>query len=327
MKHAARFWSRVNGRIRCELCPNLCVIASGHAGRCLGRRNVDGELVAFTYGEVVSMGSDPIEKKPLYHYHPGASILSVATYGCNLACPFCQNHEISQEVVPTRFVAPEELVAAAQESRSLGVAFTYTEPMVWFEYLMDAGQMLRRYGQKVVLVTNGMINTEPLDELLPSVDAMNVDLKSVRPSFYRDYVKGCLNAVLNTIRQARDSCHLELTTLLIPGRNDSEGEIEELVDFAASLGRDTVLHFSRYFPRHKAEEPPTPVDRLLHAAEIARHKLDYVYVGNAAVNQYRDTHCPRCGSLLVERSGFMGVVRGISGGKCSNCGRTSDVVT
>jgi pyruvate formate lyase activating enzyme len=327
MNHAARFWSRAGRSVRCELCPNFCVIAPGHAGRCLGRRNVGGELVAFTYGEAVSMGSDPIEKKPLYHFHPGASILSVATYGCNLACPFCQNCEISQEVAPTRYVAPEDLVTMALESGGLGVAFTYTEPMVWFEYLMDAGRMLKEHGQQVALVTNGMVNAEPLGELLPLVDAMNVDLKSIRPSFYRAYVRGHLDAVLNTVKRARQSCHLELTTLLIPGRNDSEEEIEELVDFVAGLGRSTVLHFSRYFPRHKAKEPPTPVAGLVTAAEIARRKLDYVYLGNVVVDQYRDTLCPQCGSLLVERSGYTGVVRGISGGKCTNCGRPSEVVT
>ncbi|UCG44149.1 MAG: AmmeMemoRadiSam system radical SAM enzyme [candidate division WOR-3 bacterium] len=327
MNHAARFWRKVKDGVRCELCPNFCMIGPGDAGRCLGRRNVGGELVAFTYGETVSMGSDPIEKKPLYHFHPGTSILSVATYGCNLACPFCQNCEISQEVAPTRYVAPEHLVTMALESGGLGVAFTYTEPMVWFEYLMDAGRMLKEHGQMVVLVTNGMINAEPLEELLPLVDAMNVDLKSIRPSFYRDYVRGRLGAVLNTVERARRSCHLELTTLLIPGRNDSEEEIEELVDFVAGLGPSTVLHFSRYFPRHRAKEPPTPVAGLVAAAEIARRKLDYVYLGNVVVDQYRDTLCPQCGSLLVERSGYTGVVRGISGGKCTNCGRISEVVT
>ncbi len=327
MKHAARFWSRAEGNVRCELCPNFCVIASGHSGRCLGRRNLSGELVALTYGEVVSMGVDPIEKKPLYHFHPGATILSVATYGCNLACPFCQNWEISQKVAPTRYVAPEELVTAAQESRGLGVAFTYTEPMIWFEYLIDAGRLLKEHGQQVVLVTNGMVNAQPLEELLPFVDAMNVDLKSIRPSFYRDYVRGNLETVLNTIRLARESCHLELTVLLIPGRNDSDEEIEELVDFAVGLGRDTVLHFSRYFPRHRAEEPPTPVARLVHAAEIARRELDYVYLGNVATDRYRDTYCPQCGNLLVERSGYAGAICGISGGRCGRCGRLSEVVT
>jgi pyruvate formate lyase activating enzyme len=327
MRHVARFWRKVGSGVRCELCPNFCVVAPGRTGRCLGRQNAGGELVAFTYGEVVSMGVDPIEKKPLYHFHPGTSILSVATYGCNLACPFCQNCEISQRAAPTRYVPPEELVTTALESGSLGVAFTYTEPMIWFEYLTDAGRLLRQRGLKVVLVTNGMVNPEPLEELLPLVDAMNVDLKSIRPSFYYDYVKGSLEAVLNTIRRARQSCHLELTTLLIPGRNDSEEEIEELVDFTAGLGRDTVLHFSRYFPRHKAEEPPTPVVRLVHAADIARRRLDYVYLGNVAIDRYRDTYCPKCGNLLVERSGYAGVVRGISCGKCSNCGRLSEVVT
>jgi len=324
---AARYSAKEGAMVRCRLCPNYCLIGEGKLGRCLGRRNTGGRLYALNYGQVVSMAMDPIEKKPLYHFHPGTDILSIATYGCNLMCPFCQNCEISQEVAPSRYVPPEELVKTAQQSGGIGVAFTYTEPLIWFEYLADVCPQLRKAGLLTVLVTNGMVNKEPLAELLPYIDAMNIDLKSIRPKFYSDYIKGDLPTVLETIKQARKACHVELTTLLIPGRNDSDAEIAELVDFVASLGRDTVLHFSRYFPRHRATEPETPEATLLAAGEIAREKLDYVYLGNVRAGPlFCDTRCPACGNVLVERSGYRGRVYGVKEGACSSCGRTADIV-
>ncbi len=311
----------------CLLCPHECVIAEGKAGLCLGRRNIGGKLVAASYGEVVSIAVDPIEKKPLYHFLPGSEILSVATYGCNLRCPFCQNSDISQQVVPARHVEPDELLALAKRHGTPAIAYTYNEPLIWFEYLMDAGKLMQEAGIRNVLVTNGMLNPEPLAELLPLVSAMNIDLKSMRPEFYRDYVKGDLETVLGTIRAAHKACHVELTNLLIPGRNDSEPEIRELVDFVAGLGRDTVLHFSRYFPRHRASEPSTPAETLVRAAAIAREKLDYVYLGNITTRpEDRDTFCPQCRNRLVERSGYAGRVVGIAEGKCANCGRVADFV-
>jgi pyruvate formate lyase activating enzyme len=192
---------------------------------------------------------------------------------------------------------------------------------------MDAGKLMQGAGIKNVLVTNGMLNPEPLAELLPLISAMNIDLKSIRPEFYRDYVKGDLDTVLNTIRIAAKACHVELTNLLIPGRNDSPAEIAELVDFVASIGRETVLHFSRYFPRHEETEPPTPTEKLVDAATIARKKLDYVYLGNVATRpEDRDTFCPNCRNRLVERSNYSGCIVGIKEGKCSNCERPADFV-
>lgn len=283
--------------------------------------------MAENYGEVVSVAVDPIEKKPLYHFHPGSSILSVCTYGCNLQCPFCQNADISQSVAPSRFIAPERLVKLVQEHGLRLVSYTYNEPLVWFEYLLDAGRLMRRAGIKNVLVTNGMVNPEPLAELLPLMDAMNIDLKSIRPRFYSDYVRGDLQTVLDTVRMACNACHVELTTLVIPGRNDSEQELEELADFAAGLGRSTVLHLSRYSPRHRATEPATPEQRLLAAAEIARKKLDYVYLGNIDCGRrFRDTFCPGCGNALVTRRVFRGRVVGVEDGSCARCGRRADIV-
>jgi len=202
------------------------------------------------------------------------------------------------------------------------------------EGLSLQAKLMQGAGIRNVLVTNGMLNPEPLAELLPLVSAMNIDLKSVRPEFYRDYVKGDLETVLGTIRAARKACHVELTNLLIPGRNDSEREIRELVDFVASLGRETVLHFSRYFPRHRATEPSTPAETLARATAIAREKLDYVYLGNVGFGDSpragtvpgRDTFCPKCRNRLVERSGYAGRVVGIAEGKCAQCGRKADFV-
>ncbi len=327
MNFPARYYQVAGDRVRCLLCPNRCLIAPGKRGKCLGRKNIDGKLVAVNYGEVVSMAVDPIEKKPLYHFYPGVEIFSIATYGCNLSCPFCQNWEISQEVMSGRFVSPEELLQLVQRAGVNLIAHTYTEPLVWFEYLLDAGRVMHAAGIKNVLVTNGMINPEPLQELLPLIDAMNIDLKSIKRDFYRDYIRGDLDAVLKTIRVARRSCHIELTTLLIPGMNDTEEEIEELTDFVAGLGRDTVLHFSRYFPRYREDRPATPIRTLVRAAEVAKRKLDYVYLGNAMVDEhYRDTFCPGCGNLLVERSGYQGRVVGIKDGNCQRCGRKAELV-
>jgi pyruvate formate lyase activating enzyme len=327
MQVKARYWEPEGDRLRCRLCPNHCLVAPGRRGRCLGRTNEAGTLYATNYGQVVSLAVDPIEKKPLYHFLPGTDILSVATYGCSLLCPFCQNSGISQQVAPSRFIAPVELLALARKHATPSVSYTYNEPLVWFEYIIDSGRLMKDAGVKNVLVTNGMMNPEPLAELLPLIDAMNIDLKSVRAEFYRDYVKGDLETVLGTIRTARKACHVELTNLLIPGRNDSEGEVRELVEFVAGLGPDTVLHFSRYFPRHKETAPATPVDTLARAAAIARARLHYVYLGNVATDaRDRDTFCPACGSELVDRSRYSGRISGITDGRCAKCGRAADLV-
>lgn len=323
----AEYWQAEKERVRCLLCPHRCLIAPNKTGKCLGRRNLGGKLIAENYGEVVSWAVDPVEKKPLYHFYPGEEIFSVATYGCNLTCPFCQNWEISQQQVPTSYISPEELVRMVREAGLRLVSYTYTEPLIWFEYVRDCGRRMHEVGIRNVLVTNGMIESEPLQRIMPVIDAMNIDLKSIREEFYRDYVRGYLPAVLNTIRMAKGQCHIELTTLLIPGRNDSEAELEELTDFVASLGRDTVLHFSRYFPRYKAKEPMTPEKTLRRAAEIAKRKLDYVYIGNLVLGaEFRDTFCPNCGSLLIERKGYQGRVMNIKDGRCANCGRRTDLI-
>jgi len=306
--------------IKCELCPNYCVIAEGKVGVCLARKNIGNKLYAINYGEVVSIAMDPIEKKPLYHYFPGAPIFSVATFGCNLQCPFCQNWEISQEKAESKYYSPEDLVKTALTYPTIGIAYTFTEPLIWFEYLLDVMKIAKKSGLKNVLVTNGMINSEPLNELLPLTDALNIDLKSIREDFYKDFIKGDLSAVKHTIETAKKTCHIELTNLIIPTKNDSREDISDLVDYCASLGRDTVLHFTRYFPYHKVNFPHTPEKTLLEAMEIAKKKLDYVYLGNIGGHD-NNTYCPKCNNLLVNRGYFNTIATGLKDNNiCNKCG-------
>lgn len=306
--------------LQCELCPNFCVIAEGKVGSCLGRKNIDGKLYAINYGQVVSIAMDPIEKKPLYHYFPGAPIFSVATYGCNLQCPFCQNWEISQEKAESKYYSPEELVKTALTYPTIGIAYTFTEPLIWFEYLFDVMKIARKSGLKNVLVTNGMINPKPLNKLIPLTDALNIDLKSIREDFYKGFVKGDLKSVKHTIETTKKFCHIELTNLIIPTKNDSKEDISDLVDYCASLGRDTVLHFTRYFPYHKIDFPHTPEKTLLLAMEIARKKLDYVYLGNIGGHD-NNSYCPKCKNLLVNRGYFNTIATGLKDNNiCNKCG-------
>jgi len=322
----AKYWTRLSdGRIACELCPQACVIPEGGHGICLGRSNRDGVLTAENFGQTVSVAMDPIEKKPLYHVCPGRSVLSIACNGCNLRCDFCQNWSISQMKAQTTPLPPAELVKLASESRSFGVAYTYTEPLVWFEYLLQAGALVKEGGLKNILVTNGVLNEAPLRELLPLVDAMNIDLKSMRESFYRDYchIDGAA-AVKRTIRTAAETCFVEVTNLIIPGLNDSDEDLRELVAFVADVSPSIPLHFSRYFPTHKMNIPATPVSTLLRAREIARERLQYVYLGNVRLDDDANTYCPDDGHLLVRRTGYRTEVVGIEDGCCSGCGRPAD---
>ena len=280
--HTAKYWQASGNDVRCNLCPHFCVIQPGRTGRCRVRLNEGGALFSHNYGEVTSIALDPIEKKPLYHFFPGQMILSVGTWGCNLHCQFCQNWQIAHGDPAFVATSPGKLAELAEEQGPLniGVAFTYSEPVVWFEYVCDAAVAVRKRGLKNVLVTNGFINPEPFAELLPLMDAMNIDLKSFREPFYQDICGGELAAVKRTIVTAAASCHVEVTTLLIPGLNDGDEEIIELARWLASINPAIPLHLSRYFPRYQFELPATPVERLLRARGLAEQYLDNVYVGN-----------------------------------------------
>lgn len=269
----------------CDLCFHFCKLAEGQVGLCRARGNVDGQVTCLNYGKLTSLALDPIEKKPLRRFHPGGMILSVGSFGCNLRCPFCQNHEISMAGAELDVVeiSPEQLAAKAEELRSqgnIGVAYTYNEPLVGYEFVRDCAEAVRARGMVNVVVTNGTINEKPWSDLLPLIDAANIDLKGFTPEWYRR-LGGNLNTVKRSIAMAAEYCHVEVTTLLVPGENDSPEEIRALCRWLASVSPEIPLHLSRFFPRYKVtDKPPTPPETVYALAEEARSWLKWVYVGN-----------------------------------------------
>ncbi|MCD6359523.1 MAG: AmmeMemoRadiSam system radical SAM enzyme, partial [Armatimonadetes bacterium] len=283
------------------------------------------------YAQVTSIALDPIEKKPLYHFHPGSLILSLGTWGCNLSCRFCQNWQISQGSPPVQKLSPQDAVNAALQARSrgnIGIAYTYNEPIVWYEYVMDTAKLAHEAGLVNVLVTNGLIEAEPLEDLLPLIDAMNVDIKSMSDDFYRRLCgirSGA--AARRTVELAFGRVSVEITNLLVTDENDSEEDVRELVDWAAGVSPNLPLHISRYHPAYKHEAPPTPVHRIQRAVEIAREKLNYVYAGNVMLDDASNTICPGCGATVVERRGYSITSRVTDNGTCPVCGGSVNVVT
>ena len=273
--------------ITCTLCPHACRLRVGATGFCRARRNEGGTIRAINYGRLTALALDPIEKKPLYHFYPNSNILSVGSFGCNLACAFCQNAGIAaaDAHIETENVTPAQLAALAAELRhqprgNIGVAFTYNEPLVGYEYIMDTAPLLHAAELKVVLVTNGMICTEPLTRLLPHVDAMNIDLKAWHTDTYRR-LGGDLEAVKGTIARAvAHGVHVEVTTLVVPEMNDSDEDMDEEAQWLAALSPDLPLHISRYFPRHRMSAPPTPIADIDRLTAIARRHLRHVHRGN-----------------------------------------------
>lgn len=311
----------------CRLCPKLCAIREGKAGFCRVRVNREGALYAANYGKVTSCGLDPIEKKPLYHFYPGSYILSFGTLGCNLRCGFCQNWSIAHGEDPKSLdLTPEQAVEMAlQQGRrgypNVGIAYTYSEPFMWYEFVLDTARLARETGLKNVLVTNGYVNETPLREILPYIDAINIDVKGFKDEFYRKNCAGRLEPVRRTVEIARQACHIEITTLLVTGLNDSTEEIAELAEWVASLDRDIPLHLSRYFPSFEFNLPPTPLQSLRRALDKAREKLSYVYAGNAPELGAVDTLCPQCGEVVISRAGYSARAIGMSGKDCRHCGK------
>jgi pyruvate formate lyase activating enzyme len=315
--HETRYYKKLNNfKVQCQLCPHFCVIDLEETGKCRSRQNIDGILYATNYGKTMSVSLDPMEKKPLYHFYPGLPILSLGPNSCNFSCIFCQNYTSSQQKVPTRNITPEEIVQICRKQNCNFVAFTYTEPFTWFEFILDAAKILQENQIKVVLVTNGFINQEPLEALLPYIDAMNIDLKSMDEDFYENICDGKLQPVLDTIRTASRFCHIEITNLLITNENDSTDNIVRLVDFVESVNPDIPLHFSRYYPTYKMTNPPTTMERLERAKEIAQKKLSFVYLGN--INTDRSTICPNCSTKLISRDYY--IETEIVNDKCPSCG-------
>ncbi|HKM39380.1 MAG TPA: AmmeMemoRadiSam system radical SAM enzyme [bacterium] len=328
----AQYWKAAqDGKVNCCLCPHNCSIGPGHTGVCRVRVNKEGTLIAANYGRVSSMAMDPVEKKPLYHFYPGRDIFSIGTVGCNLRCSYCQNYTISQQEAPTRLLSPDQAVQLVlnQGPNCIGIAFTYNEPFMWYEYVLATAKKARAAGVKTVMVTNGFVRDEPLQELLQFIDAMNIDLKAFSESTYRKLCGGSLQPVLDTVEAAvRFGCHVEATTLIIPTYNDSAAEIESLSKWLANLSPQIPLHLSRYFPQYKLSLPPTPLKTLEQAFNIARASLNYVYIGNADLGLGRNTCCPCCGATLIKRQGYSVRLIGLKeGGSCANCGFTLTLVT
>ncbi len=273
---------------RCEVCYRHCEIGEGKTGFCGARGNVDGRIVPLNYGKLTALALDPIEKKPLARFFPGSKILSCGSYGCNLSCPFCQNHDISKPSpdLATEKITPLELADLAKDLEycgNIGVAFTYNEPLIGYEFVRDTAEHVRGIGMQNVVVTNGTAELSVLEEILPYVDAMNIDLKCFSQKTYKEILGGRLDQVKEFIAGAHKDCHIELTTLIVPGMNDTDEEMEELSSWVASLpqGQDIPLHISRFFPRYKmSDKDPTSVSRVYHLAEVARNNLAYVYEGN-----------------------------------------------
>jgi pyruvate formate lyase activating enzyme len=318
------YWQTEGDKIVCGLCPRKCRIAEGATGVCRVRKNVGGTLRSTNYARVTSVALDPIEKKPLYHFHPGAQILSLGTFGCNLSCRFCQNWQISQGSPPTQALSPDEAVQTALEMAgrgNIGIAYTYNEPIIWFEYVRDTAALAREAGLKNVMVTNGLIEEEPLEELLGLVDAFNVDIKSMDDDFYRRLCGIGSGAVARrTVEQAFGRAAVEITCLLVTDENDGEDDVRALVDWAASVSPDLPLHLSGYRPAYKHNAPPTPIERIVRAVEIGREKLNYVYAGNVMIAGGDDTICPRCGETVIERHGYTTTSRLTADGRCAKCG-------
>jgi pyruvate formate lyase activating enzyme len=315
-------------KVQCELCPKLCIIAPGQSGECRVRVNLDGVLRTVVYGYPCSVSVDPVEKKPLFHFLPGTSILSIATVGCNLHCKNCQNWEISQanpEESRAFSCPPEKVVALAKQQSCPSIAYTYTEPIIYYEYTYDTAKLAHEVGVRNVLVTAGYINEEPWRELLEHVDAANIDLKSISDAFYRDVCSATLKPIQNALVVAKSMGVLvEVTNLVIPTLNDKPEEFRELSQWVrANLGAETPLHFSGFAPMYQMRHlPPTSLQTLDMARDIAISEgLENVYIGNRKTEKGENTYCPECRKLLVQRVGYSVLQNRLQEGKCPDCGR------
>ncbi len=321
MSGEAAYWqTATDRRVACELCPVGCVLGDGQDGQCGTRGNREGRMLPLQYGQVVATGLDPMEKKPLYHYLPGQPILSVAAKGCNLHCAFCQNWQISQTLHGrTDDLSPADVVALAKQHASVGIAFTYSEPLVWFEFVRDTARLAREAGLVNVVVTNGYLNPEPIAELIPLLDAANVDLKSMDDSFYREVCKGQLDPVLaNIVALHEAGVHVEVTNLVIPGHNDTVDHFARLRDFVADLSVDIPLHLSAYRPEFRFDAPATPPATLERAAALCADRLRYVFTGNLHLPAWNNTRCPECGVSVIERRGYRTTVH-LTTPECPSC--------
>jgi len=314
-------------KVRCNLCPHFCQIANGKRGICRVRENREGILYSLVYEKVVSSAIDPIEKKPLYHFYPGSNAFSLATAGCNFRCLNCQNNSISQlprerKEIPGEELSPQSIVLQAKRYNCPIIAYTYTEPTIFFEYAYDTSKLAQKEGIKNVFVTNGYISEEALRKISPYLDAANVDLKSFSEDFYKKICGGHLAPVLNTLKLMKKlGIWLEVTTLIIPTLNDSEKELKKIAEFIVNLGKEVPWHLSRFYPTYRLNKlPPTPLELIYRGREIGlRAGLRYVYTGNIPGDKGENTYCYRCGKLLIQRYGYRIEKFDIEEGRCKYC--------
>jgi pyruvate formate lyase activating enzyme len=334
MRKEAMLYARLEKQIvRCALCAHRCTIKPGRRGICGVRENEEGTLYTLVYADAIAVHVDPIEKKPLYNFLPGTRSFSIATVGCNFHCRFCQNADISQ--APREGVSlageellPEQVVRAAKRYACDSIAYTYTEPTIFFEYAYDTAELAHEEGLKNIFVTNGYMTVEALEKIQPYLDAANVDLKSFDDGFYRRVCGARLQPVLETIEAMHQrGVWVEVTTLLIPGLNDSDQELEQIAQFLAGIDLDIPWHVSRFTPRYKMlDRTHTPGDTMDRAAEIGREAgLRYVYVGNVPGNMHENTYCPSCGAVAIGRIGYHTTLN-LEGNRCASCGHELAVV-
>lgn len=327
MKEDALLWEKLeDGRVHCFLCAHECRIPSSKFGICGVRQNVNGGLITFAYGELIASNIDPVEKKPLYHFLPGTLTFSVATIGCNFRCGFCQNWQISQMRykdgidVEGHRASPGQIVAAAEQNKCKSISYTYTEPTIFFEYALDTARLAREKGLRNVFVTNGFMTTQALDAIHPNLDACNVDLKFFHDEKYRSICGGRLEPVLNAIRKMKErGIWVEVTTLLIPGENDDDAQVEGIASFLAGVDVGMPWHLSRFHPDYQfTDRQATSQDSLERAMQIGQsHGLRHIYLGN--VSKETDTCCPNCGKSLISRKGFSVVANSVRNGRCPAC--------
>jgi len=323
-----RFYKKLSDlKIQCEICPKKCEIADLERGYCGNKENRKGSYYSLVYGESCAAHIDPIEKKPLYHYLPSTMAFSIASVGCNFECKFCQNWRIAQyrpEQVESGYLPPKEVVSLSKRNDCPTIAYTYTEPVVFYDYMYDSAKLAKSEGIGSVMISNGYINEEPLTELCKQLTGVKIDLKAFTETFYKDYCSGKLKPVLNTLKTLKKiGIWYEIVVLIIPTLNDSDGEIKEMCQWIKSeLGVEVPVHFSRFHPMYKIKNlPSTPVKTLENARKVAKAAgLHYVYLGNVPGNQGENTYCPGCGEVLIRRIGYHILKNTIKGGKCPTCG-------
>lgn len=328
MKNNAKFWKPIgNNKVQCSLCHQSCSINNDQFGLCGVRRNENGKLYTLIYGSCSSVAADPIEKKPLYHFHPGSNALSLGTVGCNFKCLHCQNASISRATPDFPYmqeIKPDEVVELAKKRGCEGIAWTYNEPTIWHEFSFDSSKLAKKAGLYTVYVSNGYIQEEPFREISPFLDAINVDIKAFTDEFYKKVCKARLKPVLNTCMLAKKlGVHLEVTYLVIPGYNDSVDEIKQFCSWVVEqLGKNTPVHFSRFHPDYKMTDVPmTPMETMFKAYELACDSgVLYTYLGNVPHGDYENTICPKCGNICIGRQGYSINLDGFKDGKCVKCG-------